>query len=355
MKKTAQILSVVMLLFGIACKKEQNIPTPVTPDKVEMAASDLTITQQYPVTLIAGGSYFDGPSFLDGKGAAARFGSAPGGIFETEAGVLYFADTYNHAIRKITTDGNVTTLQLPTSLGLYLPNDVYRSKQGTLYIAYIKTDFQFYLGKVDAAGKASYATIPNNKTERFLDLEDDRANGSLLAATYPNFYKFADSSPEGTPIHLQSGYFATDDYDLRTSPTIEALATSQTGDRYFTSTYGKHIYLKDSLNNFKGVFKNFNYTNITSIAVSADGKEIYIADDGSIKKISATTNSIVTLVKKVVGNTPEAASGTGVKPMDSHVPLIAYANHLTISHDGNYLYFTSIADFSTTINKVKIH
>lgn len=355
MKRIAQILPFLILLCCVFCKKEQEAPSSSHAATLEASVSNQAATQQYPVTVIAGGSYFNGPAFLDGKGTAARFGSAPGGIFETEAGVLYFADTYNHAIRKITTDGNVTTLQLPNSLGVYLPNDVYMSRQGTLYIAYNKTDFQFYLGKVDAGGNASYATVPNNKAERFLDLEDNRATGTLLVATYPYFYKFAGGSPEGTSIRLQSGYFGTDDYDVRTSPTIEAIATSQTGDRYFTSTYGKHIYLKDSLNNFKGVFKNFSYTNITSIAVSADGKEIYIADDGTIKKISASTNTIVTLVKKVVGATPLAAPSGEVTTMDSHIPIIAYANNLTISHSGNYLYFTSIADFSTTINKVKIH
>jgi gliding motility-associated-like protein len=47
--------------------------------------------------------------FADGKGPAAAF-NQPTGIAVDNAGNVYIADTYNHSIRKITPDGNVSTL-----------------------------------------------------------------------------------------------------------------------------------------------------------------------------------------------------------------------------------------------------
>jgi sugar lactone lactonase YvrE len=63
-------------------------------------------------TLFAGGtrsSAEDPNPYADGVGAAAKF-NQPGGIAIANDGVIYVADTKNHAIRKITPAGAVTTL-----------------------------------------------------------------------------------------------------------------------------------------------------------------------------------------------------------------------------------------------------
>jgi DNA-binding beta-propeller fold protein YncE len=57
------------------------------------------------VATLAGGV----EGFQDGQGAAARF-ATPSGLAIDAAGNLYVADTGNHAIRKVTPDGRVTTL-----------------------------------------------------------------------------------------------------------------------------------------------------------------------------------------------------------------------------------------------------
>jgi streptogramin lyase len=59
------------------------------------------------VTTLAG--QVDTPDYVDGMAAAARF-RGPSGIAIDAQGMLYIADTYNHAIRVLAPDGTVTTL-----------------------------------------------------------------------------------------------------------------------------------------------------------------------------------------------------------------------------------------------------
>jgi sugar lactone lactonase YvrE len=63
------------------------------------------VTPDGTVTTLAGGV----KGFADGRGAAAKFYN-PWGVSVDEAGIVYVADTYNHRIRKISQDGTVTTL-----------------------------------------------------------------------------------------------------------------------------------------------------------------------------------------------------------------------------------------------------
>ncbi|WP_371868791.1 gluconolaconase [Pseudoduganella ginsengisoli] len=65
----------------------------------------LRITPDGMVTVVAGGV----EGFADGAGTQARF-NTPSGLAIDQQGNLYVADTGNHAIRKITPDGAVTTL-----------------------------------------------------------------------------------------------------------------------------------------------------------------------------------------------------------------------------------------------------
>jgi sugar lactone lactonase YvrE len=64
------------------------------------------VTPAGVVSTIAGSG---SPGAADGKGTAASF-NTPTGIAVDASGNLYVADTYNHKIRKITTDGTVTTV-----------------------------------------------------------------------------------------------------------------------------------------------------------------------------------------------------------------------------------------------------
>ena len=65
------------------------------------------ITPDGVVTTLAGMAEMIGSA--DGTGAAARFG-APEGVVTDAAGDVYVADNYYDTIRKITSDGVVTTI-----------------------------------------------------------------------------------------------------------------------------------------------------------------------------------------------------------------------------------------------------
>jgi sugar lactone lactonase YvrE len=82
---------------------------------------------------------------VDGQGATARF-NRPGGIAVDLQGNLYVADTTNHTIRKVTPDGNVTTVAglggvsgttnaTGTAARFNAPNDVAIDTEGNLYVA----------------------------------------------------------------------------------------------------------------------------------------------------------------------------------------------------------------------------
>ena len=65
------------------------------------------VTSDGVVTTLAGSPQQSGS--VDGTGSAARFGS-PSGVAVDSAGVVYVADTSNHTIRKVTSTGVVTTM-----------------------------------------------------------------------------------------------------------------------------------------------------------------------------------------------------------------------------------------------------
>jgi DNA-binding beta-propeller fold protein YncE len=85
--------------FGIAAARDGTIYV-TDAHRIRRIAPDGTVS-----TLAGGGE----PGFADGPGAAARF-DTPSALAIDAAGTLYVADTGNHAIRRITPDGRVTTL-----------------------------------------------------------------------------------------------------------------------------------------------------------------------------------------------------------------------------------------------------
>ncbi|QGZ42739.1 sugar lactone lactonase YvrE [Pseudoduganella flava] len=93
------------------------------------------------VTTLAGNGQ---PGDADGKGAAARF-NGPVGIAVDDAGIVYVADTYNDRIRRIAPDGTVTTIagsgqpgddDGPAAAAAFdTPSGIAVAPDGTLFVA----------------------------------------------------------------------------------------------------------------------------------------------------------------------------------------------------------------------------
>lgn len=66
-------------------------------------------TSSFVTTTLAGGGTAGTSGFIDGQGTAARFNS-PQGVAVDSSGNVFVADSSNHAIRKITSAGVVTTV-----------------------------------------------------------------------------------------------------------------------------------------------------------------------------------------------------------------------------------------------------
>lgn len=109
------------------------------------------------VSTLAGSAGLSGTT--DGTGSAARFYS-PGGVTADTNGNVYVADTYNHAIRKITSAGKVTTFAgvlgfsgTNDATGTYAqfnyPFSVATDTNGNVYVA---DTYNYTIRKITSAG-----------------------------------------------------------------------------------------------------------------------------------------------------------------------------------------------------------
>jgi sugar lactone lactonase YvrE len=155
------------------------------------------------VTTIAG----DGQAGLrDGPAAQARF-NGPLGLDVDQAGNLYVADTYNDAVRRISPDGQVTTVAGGHGTGLTdgaadaaqfdTPCGVLLDSLGNLMVADTRNDL---IRKIDLGQKAAVSTLAQMHRPTGLAWSPD----GLLYASDSTRGRIYQLSPEGEVGNLQS-------------------------------------------------------------------------------------------------------------------------------------------------------
>jgi sugar lactone lactonase YvrE len=127
------------------------------------------ITPDGTVSTLAGSGK---PGFADGKGANAQF-NGPVGIAVDKAGIVYVADTYNDSIRRIAPDGSVSTVAgtgMPgdadgaaLAAGFDTPAAIAVAADGALYVADTGNDA---IRKIGPDGRVSTVAVPAQDEQR---------------------------------------------------------------------------------------------------------------------------------------------------------------------------------------------
>jgi sugar lactone lactonase YvrE len=150
--------------FGVAIDQQGNI---YVADGGNHAIRKITPSGY--VTTIAG----NGTSgFADGPGAEARF-NGPNGIAADGDGNLYITEYYNHSVRKLSKDGIVTTLAgngepggvdgSGTNAQFYSPNNIAVDKAGNVYV----TEWYAPLRKITPDGNVTTVHTPGHAYDLF--------------------------------------------------------------------------------------------------------------------------------------------------------------------------------------------
>jgi sugar lactone lactonase YvrE len=202
--------------------------------------------------------------FVDGTGTAALFGN-PMGIATDAAGNIYVADSYNSAIRRITTDGKVTTLAGNGNLGLvngtaevaqfYSPSALAVDLSGNVYVADRGNNA---IRKITPAGVVT--TLAGNGEAGYTD-------GTGSSAYF--------NTPTGIAVDAAGNVYVADNgNNIIRKITAAGVVTTIAGSR--TVGYANGV----------GILANFNKP--TGIALDATGN-IYVTEplNHAIRKINA--------------------------------------------------------------------
>lgn len=157
---------------------------------------------------------YDNPigGLVDGKVAASVF-QQPKGLAADAQGNVYVADSENHAIRKIDSSGNVTTLAGSGVLGskdgkgkdasFHSPQDVAVAADGTLYVA---DTLNHAIRKITADGTVSTLNALSTRAVEIVPGQvvpaGDYADGALKSAKF--------NEPAGLVVDAQGNLYVSD-------------------------------------------------------------------------------------------------------------------------------------------------
>ncbi|WP_448702279.1 NHL repeat-containing protein [Mucilaginibacter sp. AW1-3] len=216
--------------------------------------------------------------FTNGTGTGAQF-NTPKGIAVDASGNLYIADSFNNAIRKVTTGGVVTTLAGNGTLGyvddtganaqFYAPQGVVADANGNVYVADYGNNI---IRKITAAGVVS--TLAGSGTPGYAD---GTGKGSAF------------KSPRGMAVDGNGNLYVAD-YGNNVIRKITSAGVVTTLAGYAAGGYVDSIGTTAAFRNPAG------------ITIDATGANLYVADQGNhaIRKIVIATGVVTTVAGTAV-------------------------------------------------------
>lgn len=211
------------------------------------------VTSNGVVSTLAGST----KGFSNGSGTAAQFNS-PTGIAVDASGNVYVADYENHCIRKITSGGVVSTLAgsgtpgfadgAAASAQFYYPVGVAVDASGNVYVADLNNN---RIRKVTSGGVVS--TLAGNGAEGFVD-----GNGAVAEF----------NSPQGIAVDTNGNVYVGD----RSNNCIRKITSAGVVSTLAGSTRG----FSD------GTGTNAQFKNPSAVAVDISGN-VYVVDDSNIR------------------------------------------------------------------------
>ncbi|MHB1927374.1 MAG: esterase-like activity of phytase family protein [Leptospirillum sp.] len=283
--------------------------------------------QAVTVSTIAGAFHERGA--LDGPGREARF-EFPQGIVAAPDGTIYIADTGNDLIRKISSNGLSASTPTPAHLR-HLNVDVENvagSEHRARYRDGVGPNARFNNPEglaISPDGKTLYVADSRNNMIRKIDLATKTVS-TIAGHTFPS---------SGDGVGKSAGF---------ESP--RGLAISPDGKTLYVADSGNNMIRKIDLatstvttlagagkltpGHADGVGAQATFLEPRSLAISADGQVLYIADTRNdlIRKMVLATNSVSTLAGHA--GFPGTLNGPG--------PDAYFYHPISISIDGNKLY-----------------
>ncbi|MBL4677982.1 MAG: hypothetical protein JKY70_17520 [Mucilaginibacter sp.] len=288
--------------------------------------------------------------YVDGPGDQARFGTTAG-IELTDDGTLYIVDPYNQKIRKITTDGIVSTVNIPKNSrgeSLSRPNLVRVQKDGTINVLAGTNDYMGSPNKFWIVKPGATTSITSGKrsiNDDYWVLSKDPYNDYMFIGGLENTFDGLGNNYQNAFLEKflpdENGVYGKERQYLPPpggySPVVTSLFCGYNAVKYIV-LHSQALFKLTPSGLFQILYQSNNFVSINDVIATKDSQTLYITEGGAIKAITKGK------VRYLVGPHTNLKGKDGVGANAD-----VYALNLALSKDESTLYFT---DNSSRVRKL---